>query len=121
LNTRFSDDGSTLTLSGEVKRDWTSSSQSGNTQAAVTDSQPIANTSSSGAATSGNPSEDNSKELSSDQPTYQERFYGSFSRSLRFPSLIDPEKTTASLKDGVLSIVVPKREVGSAGKSISIS
>lgn len=37
-----------------------------------------------------------------------ERHYGQFSRSFSFPSRIDQEAVKASLKDGILSIVVPK-------------
>jgi len=37
-----------------------------------------------------------------------ERSFGSFSRSFRFPKRIDQDAVTASLKNGVLSIIVPK-------------
>jgi HSP20 family protein len=36
--------------------------------------------------------------------------YTSFSRSFALPESVDPEKITANHKDGVLSIVVPKKE-----------
>jgi len=39
---------------------------------------------------------------------YQECFWGRFSRSIILPSEIDPEKSVASLKNGVLSIKMPK-------------
>jgi HSP20 family protein len=38
-----------------------------------------------------------------------ERTYGSFSRSFTLPSGIDADKVKAELKNGVLSITVPKR------------
>jgi HSP20 family protein len=38
-----------------------------------------------------------------------ERSYGSFSRSFTLPDDIDSDKTTAQLKDGVLTVMVPKR------------
>ena len=38
-----------------------------------------------------------------------ERSYGSFTRSFTLPEGIDSEKVQASLKDGVLSILVPKK------------
>lgn len=38
-----------------------------------------------------------------------ERSYGSFSRSFTLPDSADMEKTKAELKDGVLSITLPKR------------
>ncbi|MBF0217148.1 MAG: Hsp20/alpha crystallin family protein [Candidatus Omnitrophica bacterium] len=39
-----------------------------------------------------------------------ERFYGSFTRSLRLPSEVDSEKVTATYKDGVLELTLAKRE-----------
>jgi len=40
----------------------------------------------------------------------RERRFGKFSRSLRFPGLVDSEAIAASLDDGVLSIRLPKAE-----------
>lgn len=40
-----------------------------------------------------------------------ERSIGEFSRSFAFPSRVDQENVKASLKDGILSIVVPKASV----------
>jgi HSP20 family molecular chaperone IbpA len=47
---------------------------------------------------------------SSDQPRYwvTERSVGEFHRSFNFPSRADQDNVKASLKNGVLSIVVPK-------------
>lgn len=39
-----------------------------------------------------------------------ERGQGPFARTFRFASLVDPDRITATLADGVLTIVVPKRE-----------
>lgn len=39
---------------------------------------------------------------------YQECFWGRFSRSIILPQEVDPEKSTASLKNGVLTIRMPK-------------
>lgn len=39
-----------------------------------------------------------------------ERVYGNFSRSFTLPRTVDPEKISATYRDGVLEIVVPKRE-----------
>ncbi len=39
-----------------------------------------------------------------------ERSYGSFSRSLKLPAGVDPDKVEASYKQGVLTIALPKKE-----------
>jgi HSP20 family protein len=39
-----------------------------------------------------------------------ERSYGSFARSVRLPRVADSERIEASFDDGVLTVLVPKRE-----------
>ncbi len=39
---------------------------------------------------------------------YQECYWGRFSRSIILPEEVDPEKSTAALKNGVLTIKMPK-------------
>lgn len=39
-----------------------------------------------------------------------ERYYGSFNRSFTLPSSVDAQKVDASYKDGVLEIILTKRE-----------
>lgn len=39
-----------------------------------------------------------------------ERWYGKFFRSFRIPNAIDAEKISASLKSGVLTLTLPKKE-----------
>ena len=39
-----------------------------------------------------------------------ERTFGNFSRSFTLPRTVDPEKISASYRDGVLQIEVPKKE-----------
>ena len=39
-----------------------------------------------------------------------ERAYGSFSRSFRLPDDVEPDKISASVKDGQLSLELPKSE-----------
>ena len=39
---------------------------------------------------------------------YQECFWGSFSRSIILPQEIDPDRAVATLKNGVLTIRLPK-------------
>ncbi|MCL5011797.1 MAG: Hsp20/alpha crystallin family protein [Patescibacteria group bacterium] len=50
---------------------------------------------------------------------HQECFWGKFSRSVILPQEIDPDKAQASLKDGVLKIVLPKIHRGQ-GKKIRV-
>lgn len=40
----------------------------------------------------------------------QERYYGSFSRSISLPSNINEESIDANFKNGILSIKIPKKE-----------
>jgi HSP20 family protein len=39
-----------------------------------------------------------------------ERTYGSFNRTMKLPASVDPDKVEASYKNGVLSVVLPKKE-----------
>jgi len=41
---------------------------------------------------------------------WQERWFGRFERSVRLPSLVDADKVEANLKDGVLTVSIPKAE-----------
>jgi HSP20 family protein len=36
--------------------------------------------------------------------------WGAFSRSFRLPTYLDPNKVSASYKDGILTMAIPKRE-----------
>jgi HSP20 family protein len=40
----------------------------------------------------------------------QEIGWGAFSRSFRLPTYVDPDKVSASYKDGILTLAMPKRE-----------
>ena len=52
----------------------------------------------------------------------RERSYGSFNRSFHLPEIVLEEKITASFKDGILSLEVPKaEEVKPKGYEIKIS
>ncbi len=53
---------------------------------------------------------------------FSERDYGSFSRSFRLPSDADEENVKADLKDGVLTVTVPKKapEAGQGSKRVKI-
>ena len=41
---------------------------------------------------------------------WQERWFGQFERSVRLPSQVDADKVEANLKDGVLTVSIPKAE-----------
>ena len=43
-----------------------------------------------------------------------ERSYGSFSRSLRLPAEVKADRASATFKDGVLEVTIPKTEKGKA-------
>lgn len=46
---------------------------------------------------------------------FTERQYGAFSRSFRLPPDADGDKVTATLKDGVLRLTVPRRDTATSG------
>jgi HSP20 family protein len=52
---------------------------------------------------------------------FSERTYGAFQRSFRLPEDADVERIAAGMKDGVLTVTVPKlREQPSAAKKIAV-
>jgi len=55
-------------------------------------------------------------------PTYwmSERSIGEFKRSFSFPQRVDQEGVKASLKNGILSIVVPKVQKPKEGRKVTI-
>jgi len=59
------------------------------------------------------------KEFSEDQVYRSETVYGNFSRSFLIPKHIEPNRIDAGLKDGVLTLTIPKAEE-SKPKSIPI-
>ncbi len=50
----------------------------------------------------------------------RERFFGRFSRSFSFPGMVNGEKISASQKDGILTVTIPKAEQAKA-RQIEIS
>jgi len=63
---------------------------------------------------------DQESEVRNDTIYTYERQYGSFSRSFTLPDGADLEHATSELKDGVLTLAVPKKP-GALSKKISIS
>ena len=63
-----------------------------------------------------------SKATEHTEPTYwmSERSVGEFKRSFSFPQRVDQDNVKASLKNGILSIVVPKLEKVKDGKKVTI-
>jgi HSP20 family protein len=59
-------------------------------------------------------------EAKEEQYHRRERAYGSFQRSLLLPATVDTEKVTATYKDGVLELRLPKSEAAKP-KRIAIS
>jgi HSP20 family protein len=57
-----------------------------------------------------------------DNYTRREFNYSSFSRSFQLPEIVDTEKISASYKDGILNIVIPKKDsvIKKAQKRIEI-
>jgi HSP20 family protein len=50
------------------------------------------------------------KEVKEEQYHRRERAYGSFQRTFMLPATVDSERVTATYKDGVLELRLPKRE-----------
>ncbi len=51
----------------------------------------------------------------------QERHYGSFERSFELPESVDPDKIEANIKNGVLTVTLPKRaEAQKPAKKIEV-
>ena len=48
------------------------------------------------------------EEVSEDNYFYQECYWGSFARSFSLPVEVDMDKATADIKDGILTLVLPK-------------
>jgi len=56
------------------------------------------------------------KETDTDGTHRVERFYGSFSRSFVLPATVDAERVSATCKNGVLELMIPKAEAAKPRK-----
>ncbi len=133
IEIEFSDD-QTITIKGRTERSYTSGNppagfvESGEAQASITQGESHNN---SHKATVED--EDASKDTTSTEVTahngsqeqpkgpeakywVSERSIGEFSRSFTFPVRVDQDRVNASMKNGILSIVVPKAKKQSARK-----
>jgi len=61
-------------------------------------------------------SRSNEEEVSGDNFYYQECYWGSFSRSVVLPVDVVPEKAEAALKNGILTVRLPKAETNKVKK-----
>jgi len=68
---------------------------------------------------SGERKEERSKEL--EDVVVVERSYGKFYREINLPENIDAQGIKAEMKDGVLRVVIPKKEQQQKGKEIPVS
>jgi len=59
-------------------------------------------------------------EVSDEDYIYQECYWGRFSRSVILPEEVDPENAQASVKSGILRIVMPKLSAGRGNKKLRI-
>ena len=50
------------------------------------------------------------QEIKNEDYLYQERRYGTFSRSVVLPGGLQPDKAEATMEDGVLTLTIPKAE-----------
>lgn len=108
IEVEFSDK-STLTVRGKTEQSYTA----GTPPTGFIEGPASQGTIESGQATAQKPSEKQvakEQETRSDQGKYwvSERSLGEFSRSFSFPQNIDQDQVKASLKSGILSVIVPK-------------
>ncbi len=59
--------------------------------------------------------------LKEEDCAHSERFYGSISRTVSFPTEVDCDSVQASYVDGVLKVQVKELQAGGEGKTIAIS
>lgn len=101
-------DASTLTIKGRSERSY--SHGPGASKGAISDGTDAGSGTGTGTSTDKNSVQKKSSESpdGSDKYWVMERNVGEFSRSFGFPTQIDQDAVKASMKNGILSIVVPK-------------
>jgi len=70
--------------------------------------------------TSGTSGEVEKKHQNGEKYWIRERYVGEFQRAFNFPQSVDHDAVKASLKDGILSIVVPKKTKPEGFRKISV-
>jgi HSP20 family protein len=115
VNIEWTDD-NTISISGHTEKTYESKSDEG-VESKAKSHQPTVEEEGKESANSGESNtvakRDNRTDIEkadTDRPRFwvSERSYGSFHRTFQLPSLVDHENVKASLKDGILKIVVPK-------------
>ena len=111
LNLSFSEDGQTLTLRGKVGRPKSSASVTPSEATPATeDSSTRAPVVDSAVDKSSTPNSTDTvvQPIAPEPSLWSERYFGSFSRSFRFPQAVAGEDAKARLEDGILEVVIPK-------------
>ncbi|KAJ3025522.1 hypothetical protein HDV00_012654 [Rhizophlyctis rosea] len=101
-------DGNTIVLKGRVGEPAEAAPSAETTSLAAVESASTSETS----ASSPTPTQIPETTISADQPTFwgRERLFGSFRRAFTFPVSVDANSVNATLRDGVLSVKIPKLE-----------
>jgi HSP20 family molecular chaperone IbpA len=60
------------------------------------------------------------KQPETDRYWVRERYVGEFQRAFSFPQRVDHDAVKASLKDGILSVIVPKKQGPNGPRKISV-
>lgn len=64
-------------------------------------------------------SEEKKTEEKDHKTHFSEVFYGTYTRTMTFPTPVDPERVEAKYESGVLNLVIPKKSSGTA-RQISV-
>ena len=125
INIEFTDS-NTLTISGRTERSYEegtkpkAATEDALSHQATVEDEPESSTAQSNSnaqAVTSAPAKEVSKDATGNSRYWvSERSTGEFSRSFSFPNRVDHEAVRASLKDGILNIVVPKAKVPAVRK-----
>lgn len=127
-------DANTLVIKGRVERTSESGNPSSDTTTVTepTEKEATTNyhapsveaeegeTNTSSAVTKSQTSNEIEKKEDGDKYWVRERYVGEFQRAFSFPQSVDHDAVKASLKDGILSIVVPKKLGPDGARKINI-
>ncbi|RVD82488.1 uncharacterized protein DFL_006914 [Arthrobotrys flagrans] len=117
LDLNFVDE-NTLVVKGRVERNTETGSPSTKSHAPSVEEE--GGTSASVTKAPGTSTEVEKKQENGDKYWIRERYVGEFQRAFSFPHSVDHEAVKASLKDGILSIVVPKKTKAEGFRKINI-